>query len=212
MIEKQLPEVDPVTGLDDLHREITHDTRRRRTLLTAAAAAVLLVAAAGAAFLGRGTEPDVVAPLDPTNWIIVEAPGGALLVSQDGLTTRPAPDPAATWNEWSPDGSRLAYWARSAKDDVQELWVSDLDGKDKRVLVRCDTCFVSYTPTVGWSPDGTTLAYDVWSASGRGSLELLTLANGETRSIALPRGVLTAPRWSPDGTHIAMLEQVGEGG
>ena len=212
MIENQLPEVDPVTGLDDLHREITRDSRRRRTILSAAAAAVLLVAAAGAAFLTRDTRPDVVAPVDPTNWIIVEAPGGTLLVSHDGLTTKPAPDPAGMWNEWSPDGRQLAYWARSPKDDVPELWVSDLDGKDKRVVARCDTCSGNYTPAVGWSPDGTMLAYDGPSASGRGSLELLTLANDETRSIALPRGGFAAPRWSPDGTHIAMLEQVGYGG
>ena len=52
-------------------------------MIVAAAAAVLLVAAAGAAFLARDPEPQVVSPLDPTNWILVEAPGGALLVSQD---------------------------------------------------------------------------------------------------------------------------------
>ena len=62
---------------------------------------------------------------------------------------------------------------------------------------------------MGWSPDGTTLAYDGPSASGRGSLELLTLANGETRSIALPRGGFAAPQWSPDGRNIALLEQDG---
>lgn len=209
MIDKTLPEVDARAGLDDLHREIARDTRRRRVAIIAAAAAVL-IAAAGAAFLVRDNEPQVVSPVDPTNWILVEAPGGSLLVSQDGGTTRPAPDPRATWADWSPDGRQLAYWTRESDEAAPQLWVSDVAGKDKRVLARCGTCEANYNPTVAWSPDGTTLVYDLPRSSG-GTLRFLTLATGDTRDLTLPRA-LTAPRWSPDGRQLALLEQVRYGG
>jgi dipeptidyl aminopeptidase/acylaminoacyl peptidase len=103
--------------------------------------------------------------------------------------------------------TRLRYRADGLGyfDDFPRVWLVDLDSGDVRELTD-GTGFVSGP---AWSPDGTRLAFagehDV-TAEGIKPRELWLVDlrdGGAPRKMLSMRGVLEAPAWSPDGTHIA---------
>jgi Tol biopolymer transport system component len=105
----------------------------------------------------------------------------------------------ATWPDWSPDGSRIAF-QNFSPDGFYHVWTVAADGSDPRQITSGP--FDHREPA--WSPDGARIAfssdrsgsgsYDVWTIEvGTGTYEQRTREDGNAHS----------PAWSPDGSRLA---------
>ncbi|HUE97541.1 MAG TPA: hypothetical protein VMN39_12850 [Longimicrobiaceae bacterium] len=97
--------------------------------------------------------------------------------------------------EWSPNGDRIAYMARSTdRSDDYALYIMAADGSDP--LKLSDVVQV-VRPVFTWSPDGQRIAFgagsDIFAVDVDGS-DQLELTVGEIRGVN--------PHWSPDGEWI----------
>jgi len=114
--------------------------------------------------------------------------------------------------DWSPDGSRIAYWF--GDDTTQLIRVADaLTGETLVSIPSPDPLVGPITPR--WSPDGTSLAIhaDVYEQRG----DLYVLVDGRigvadlrvadpTIELITPEGMLAMyPDWAPDGSRIAFI-------
>jgi Tol biopolymer transport system component len=97
-----------------------------------------------------------------------------------GWDSRPAP---------SPDGRRIAFHAASSGGSRRGIYLMDVDGSDRRLVVEGER--------PAWSPDSRSLAYE----DGRGRIAVVDLEMLAVR--ILVEGSL--PSWSPDGRLIAFL-------
>ena len=103
---------------------------------------------------------------------------------------------------WSPDGKWLAYAWYDEKRDVSELRVTDLSGKNVRV-VRSEPGGRGGFP-VGWFPDGTALLVTVTQANRTAEIVRVALDNGEARVVRKIAGIASSRVClSPDGRYIA---------
>ncbi|HEX6399988.1 MAG TPA: hypothetical protein VF108_05905 [Actinomycetota bacterium] len=135
---------------------------------------------------------------------VTDLPGG----SWDGMISTPvrrlthdAADEG--FPAWSRDGTKVIYDSSGseARDDsgfssTQEIWSVSADGGVSRRLTRNDV--PDSQPDVG--PDGTVVFWrdgDVWTMDEAGG--------DQARLAAIPPGLGFSPRWSPDGTAIALL-------
>lgn len=102
---------------------------------------------------------------------------------------------------YSPDGTRLAYWASGTGGFRLTVASADLRGP-----VTLDSGIITNTPL--WSPDGSAVAYpagtdiDVWLAEVDG---------GAPRRLTQSRGVEIPLQWHPHGDRLAYLA-TGQGG
>ena len=85
----------------------------------------------------------------------------------------------------------------SQRSGAPELYVSDYDGFNTRMLTRDGAR--KYSPN--WSPDGTRIAYTSYR-DGPHELYILDLRTGETTKIPFTGRTVLSPRWSPDGRHL----------
>ena len=136
-------------------------------------------------------------------------------------------DDAAIYPNVSPDGSRIAYFARKHstgwfpwnKDDDWEIVTSTLNGSDRRRLTKNE----GYDTSPVWSPDGSRLAFlssdkflnnrGIYTMAADGSdlqpvVKFLDFGNSlgfRVSNKTLP------PVFSPDGNHMAfVVENPGE--
>ncbi|WP_246027492.1 amidohydrolase family protein [Novosphingobium umbonatum] len=103
---------------------------------------------------------------------------------------------------WSPDGSRIAYYA--FRDGNYDLWTAKADGSEARQLTQ--GTYDDREPS--WSPDGKSIAfasergggYDIWTIDlASGALTQLTKGAREDR----------APAWSADSATIVFSGSEG---
>mgnify|MGYP002405531965 CR=1 FL=1 len=110
----------------------------------------------------------------------------AVNVDGSDLTRLPGPR--------SPDGENVVF-LKPSDEGQDELWVSDVDGGDERMLAE----YVA--EPIAWSPDSERIAFvsdgDLYSIASDGSGRIKLEAERFTQPLALT--------WSPDGERIAYL-------
>ncbi|MEO5884844.1 MAG: hypothetical protein ABIQ58_04945 [Candidatus Limnocylindrales bacterium] len=135
---------------------------------------------------------------------------GIHLIRPDGTGLHRWPSGIAGTQEhpdWSHDGERILLNAVDG-GGIHDLWIANADGSDPTLIVDCvEACLWANEPA--WSPDDQTVAFQrAVLADGelRSTLELLDVATGDVRvALTMPsKQVVLAPRWSPDGTRLAV--------
>ena len=151
--------------------------RRSRAWLWWATAALAVAAATGVAFLLYRRGPTPAAPLELTR-----------LTYDTGLTTDPS---------ISADGKLVAYASDRSGEGHMDIWVQLENQPQPARLTR--HAADDWQPSI--SPDGSRIAFR--SERDGGGIYVVGALGGEERKIA-DRGLL--PRFSPDGSQIAYLE------
>jgi len=105
---------------------------------------------------------------------------------------------------WSPDGSKLAFMARSP-GKAWQLYLVDADGGEIQPLLRESR----NAADPSWSPDGRSLVFGrvndpLGKETAERTLQVLHLDTGAVDEVPESVG-LFSPRWSPDGRYIAAL-------
>jgi TolB protein len=104
---------------------------------------------------------------------------------------------------WKPDGEHISFFMPSANKDYYDVYVMDVDGKNRRVLFQAKLDR-EYGQMPQWNPDGTKLAFSAYNDSDQYSHIYIYDGSGVKRltdSTARER----FPVWSPDGSKIAYI-------
>jgi dipeptidyl aminopeptidase/acylaminoacyl peptidase len=108
----------------------------------------------------------------------------------------------------SPDGRRFAYVETDG--DRNAIRLADVARpKAAHTITACPgrKCDEG---DLAWSPDGRRLAFVTTDARGQGQIAVEDFAvPGGARVLTAAKGPLSTPRWSPDGTRIALLYSPG---
>ena len=104
----------------------------------------------------------------------------------------------------SPDGRRVA-WVQEVHGGGSEIAVRTIgDARVERISASADGTSARER-AIAWSPDSATLAF-LSDAQSHGQLQLFVAKPGEVaRRVTDAKGQLADPRWSPDGSRIALL-------
>ena len=153
------------------------------------------------------TRRHVPAPFGPAaNGAIAYDAGDALYVlDAEGGGARPLATGLghAFTPTYSPDGTKIAFWARPGADGPLSLFVTSATGDGTAIRVSDDVAFTSYVfeqPT--WSPDGGRLAF----SAGDQGIDRIYVANADGSGAAPVSDrsrSRSAPIWSPDGRWLA---------
>ena len=131
-------------------------------------------------------------------WLAVDLQGSLWIIPVKGGKARRITDyfNDARQPVWSPDGSRLVYFAY--RDGGYDLWSIKPDGSDMHKLTEGP--FDDREPV--FSPDGKTLAFSS-DRSGNYDIWTLDIATGAMKQVSSHAREDRLPTWSPDGARIA---------
>jgi Tol biopolymer transport system component/predicted Ser/Thr protein kinase len=162
----------------------TTASRPRSRWWAATAVALVVVAVAAAGLYRRSRERAAPGPLELTR-----------LTVDTGYTGDPT---------ISADGRLVAYASDRSGEGHFDIWVQHVGARDAARL--------THDPSDDWqpslSPDGSTVVYRSEGGHG-GGLYVMSTLGGQTRKLA-DRGRL--PRFSPDGSQVSFLRDVGYSG
>lgn len=164
-------------------------------------------------------------------WISQILPDGAALAVEDGQTatlwrrdlkannTQPQKVRSIPWTDHdlsvSPSGDQVAFL--TTRKGVPQIWLSNLDGSNARVLVAAIPPFHRYgdrTSVSGpsWSPDGKWIAIGTDPGIGHGDTSgrvfIVPSKGGVLRKIADIAAVGRSPLWSPTSDAIYVIDHV----
>ncbi len=106
---------------------------------------------------------------------------------------------------WSPDGTKIAYAHETTKTQTQggtfDIYVMDADGSN---VTRVTTDDITNESRPTWSPDGSKIAFEKWTANGE---EIYTMNADGSGIVQLTNNSVddSHPAWSPDGSKIAFV-------
>ncbi len=113
------------------------------------------------------------------------------------LTEHPERDERAIW---SPDGTTIAYV--SQRDGDVAIWLMDIDGGNKRKLVK------GREPS--WSPDSEKIAFVSFVSGqfdGNDEIYLIDLDGSNMRRLTNTKKSDWFPQWSPEGSRLAFCTE-----
>ena len=128
------------------------------------------------------------------------APPSIYVMSADGSGLRKLA--AGCCLEWSPDGTRIAFFRPSGR-----LWVIDVDGSDPNQLTAIEAVGEL---DLTWSPDGKQIAFaGPYTRLSDSAIYVVNSDGSGLARLTAPRRFLadTDPEWSPDGSQIAFDER-----
>lgn len=100
----------------------------------------------------------------------------------------------------SPDGKEIAFIMRTPRGGDTDLYISKLDGSDRRDITNNPA--VEASPT--WAPSGQQLAFiSDRRQTGAGQIYICDSDGSNVRAILKEGGDADSPAWSPDGKWIA---------
>jgi len=104
---------------------------------------------------------------------------------------------------WSPDGRQIAYTDMQTGRPFKIFLISAQGGTPEAMLSEKESQL-----DANWSPDGKKVIFGhtpfIPGSSGKAALRLLDLASKQVSTLPGSEN-LFAPRWSPDGLHLAAL-------
>jgi dipeptidyl aminopeptidase/acylaminoacyl peptidase len=140
------------------------------------------------------------------------------IVSSDGLTTSLlTTSPADEGNAvWSPDGSRVAYVARSPEHFSGQVFVAEFNAESGRFKSEPNLIYTAREDRGGgwsirrpvWTPDGKSLAV-LLQDSGWNKIYLLPAEGGTPSAITTGESEDESPVYSPDGKQLAFESNRG---
>jgi Tol biopolymer transport system component len=217
LFERAVQRFVPTNGSFD--RLVSRRDRKRRNKRIAAGIVGILVAVAGFGAAVRAIDAGRGMPVAPEPSVSPRAENGEIAFGTypgngeglrsisvgGGAAEQLVPCADACYDiasaDWSPDGTRLAYFEFSYEAPrTNGIYVLNVQTGATRRLTSCGAgCHVQQD--LDWSPDGTKIAYD------EDALERIVVMDADgSNPMTLPTGAVHGsgqPSWSPDGTRIA---------
>jgi Tol biopolymer transport system component len=109
------------------------------------------------------------------------------------------------WLSWSPDGNRLAYFARAEKSRTMILQ----NTLNRKIEERIDMRTVDDPESPDISPDGRRVAFAALQG-GTGDIFIVDLVTKEVINVTKDDFADSAPTWSPDGKSLIYIARVSQ--
>jgi Tol biopolymer transport system component len=176
----------------------TINTPSRLTWVTATLLICLAATTVSAKKGGGGGKPGGGEPAVQT---LAYSSAGVHLVAEDGSNDQNLGNRNASRVNWSPDGSKLAFW----DDGPKGIYTMNADGSGRTLVI---TAITTYHEGHGieWSPDGNHLVFDDSRAPGEAEVVWVANADGSDRTQLSPGAGSYGeilPSYSPTGDAIA---------
>jgi Tol biopolymer transport system component len=173
-------------------------TGRKRLVLVAVVLFLLLAGTATATYLVARGNGEIALGGGLARLLVVNPDRSGLRA----IARCPAGDPRCTIFEpaWSPDGTQVAFVR--GRFGRMSLYVAAADGKDARRLAGCGQCAQEWGGLLGWSPDGSWIAFSRTAGQrGQESLWVVAAAGGGPHRLTDCHAACAdvEPTWSPHG-------------
>lgn len=116
-------------------------------------------------------------------------------LTRDGRAAHPA---------YSPDETRIAYVRNAGGSN--NLAILDVATGESRLLTGFDDGTQVHTPD--WSPDGSRIAFSIFTPDGDRSIAVIPADGGDWRYLVTSSETDRDPRWTPDGTGLVFASDL----
>lgn len=107
--------------------------------------------------------------------------------------------------DWSPDGKWLAVSDNDRRGDSTGIYLTSLDGSQRRALSRPAENSGIFDTSPSFSPDGRQLVFIRWISDAAGDLFLINTSDGRMRQLTFDQKGILSPKWTADGQDILFV-------